>query len=266
MSKMLLDIKVCEVIRSMSTILNADQLRQLKSVMYIVFSTCTLQQDESSDIMIISDGWKYDVQDFLMSKSLEGLSQDTIERYKYELERLLCTINKNTKDITNSDISKYITVYKHIRGVKNSTLRNVRAIFSSFFAWCRDTDRIQQNPMVRVEKIKVEKVIRKPFTDEEREKLFRCTKNLRDKAILEFLYSTAIRVSELCKLNIDDINWSCKDLIVYGKGGKERKVYLNDRANMYLKEYLESRTDNDPALFVSLKSPIIAYQMMEYGI
>ncbi len=103
--------------------------------------------------------------------------------------------------------------------------------------------------------LRVEKRVKRPFTDTEREQLLRSCATIRDKAMMEFLYSTAVRVSELASLNRDDIRWSTKDLIVYGKGGKERTVYLNERTNMYLQEYLQSRTDNNPALFVGLKSP-----------
>ena len=109
--------------------------------------------------------------------------------------------------------------------------------------------------MGMVEDVKVEKIIKKPFTDEEREKLFRACTSLRDKALLEFLYSTAVRVSEFVNLDKADIRFGSCDLIVYGKGGKERRVYLNERTNMYLKEYLQSRTDNNPALFVGIIAP-----------
>ena len=134
-------------------------------------------------------------------------------------------------------------------------LKNVRAVYSSFFGWLRDRDRIRRNPMVLVESIKVEKKIRKPYTDEERERMLRKCSSLRDKALLEFLYSTAVRVSELSEINREDIRYANKELIVYGKGAKERTVYINERTNMYLKEYLESRKDNDPALFVGSKKP-----------
>lgn len=97
--------------------------------------------------------------------------------------------------------------------------------------------------------------IKRPFSDTDREMLLRNCKTLRDKAMMEFLYSTAVRVSELKNLNIEDIRWSSKDLIVYGKGGKERTVYLNERTNLYLQEYLQSRTDNNPALFVGTRKP-----------
>ena len=146
-------------------------------------------------------------------------------------------------------------MYKNLRNVSNQTLKNVRSVYSSFFAWLRDRDRIRINPMALVEDIKVEQVLKRPYSDEERERMLRECQTLRDKAMMEFLYSTAVRVSELAALNRDDIRWTSKDLTVFGKGSKERTVYLNDRTNMYMKEYLESRTDDNPALFVSLRSP-----------
>ena len=145
--------------------------------------------------------------------------------------------------------------YKATRKVANVTLRNVRAVFNSFFTWLRDRDRIRKNPMVLVSDIKVEQILKKPYTDEERELLSRNCTNLRDKAMLEFLYSTAVRVSEFLSLDRKDLNFMTRDLLVYGKGGKERIVYLNDRSCMYMKEYLDSRDDDNPALFVGLRKP-----------
>lgn len=252
----MLEKKIYQVIRSMMTTLNTEQLNMLKDTMFAVFGNCTLIEEERcTDLVVVNEGWKFDLQDFITSKSLEGKTEETLNRYFYELKRLLEYINKDTKDIKSSDISKYMHLYKRIRQVSNSTLQGMRSCYSSFFGWCHDNDRISKNPMNQVEKIKVEKTLKVAYTDEEREKMLRAAKCLRDKAILEFLYSTAVRVSELCKLNKEDIHWSTKDLTVYGKGDKERKVYLNDRSNMYLKEYLESRTDDNPALFVSLRNP-----------
>lgn len=196
-----------------------------------------------------------DLEDYLMSRALEGKTVETVKRYRYELTRLLSYVNKPVANITDGDISGYLRAYKSIRKVKNSTLKGVRAAYSSFFGWLRDRDRVRRNPMVLVEQIKVEKRIKRPFSDTDREMLLRNCKVLRDKAMMEFLYSTAVRVSELKNLNIEDIRWSSKDLIVYGKGGKERTVYLKERTNMYLQEYLQSRTDNNPALFVGTRKP-----------
>lgn len=245
--------KIMEVLRKMQTILEEESLRELKNVLYMVFSGCEIVLQ--TELQVVDDSWRTDLEDYLMSRALEGKTAETVKRYRYELTRLLSYINKPVANITDGDISGYLRAYKSIRKVKNSTLKGVRAAYSSFFGWLRDRDRVRRNPMVLVEQIKVEKRIKRPFSDTDREMLLRNCKVLRDKAMMEFLYSTAVRVSELKNLNIEDIRWSSKDLIVYGKGGKERTVYLNERTNMYLQEYLQSRTDNNPALFVGVRKP-----------
>lgn len=245
--------KIMEVLRTMQNVLGKEQLKELQATMYMVFGDCELVEDK--EIMILEDTWRIDLEDFLMSKALEGKSRETMKRYRYELNRLLSYINKSVKTITDADISNYLRTYKKLCDVSNQTLKNVRSVYSSFFTWLRDRNRISKNPMLLVEDIKVEKKLQKAYSDEERELLLRNCTVLRDKAMMEFLYSTAVRVSELIKLDRVDVRFLSKDLIVFGKGSKERTVYLNDRANMYMREYLESRTDNNPALFVSLKSP-----------
>ena len=245
--------KIMEVLRRMQTVISENQLAELKNVLSMVFAGCELQ--ENTDLRVVDRSWMEDLEDFLMSKALEGKSPETIKRYSYELNRILSYINKCVTDILPGDISGYMRMYKRVRQVGNQTLKNVRTVYSSFFAWLRDRDRIRKNPMILVEDVKVESVIRKPYSDEERERMFRACTNLRDKAMLEFLYSSAVRVSELARLDRKDIRFGTKDLIVYGKGGKERRVYINERTNLYLREYLQSRTDDHPALFVGVKAP-----------
>lgn len=245
--------KVMEVLRRMQTILEESQLHELKNVLYMVFSGCELV--ENTALRVKNNSWVIDLEDFLMSKALEGKSAETVKRYKYELQRLLSYTDKAVGDITDGDISTYLRAYKSIRSIGNQTLKNVRAVYSSFFVWLRDRDRIRKNPMTLVEGIKVEQKLRKPYTDEEREMLMRNAESLRDKAMLEFMYSTAVRVSELAALNKEDIRFTSKDLVVFGKGAKERTVYLNDRTNLYMREYLQSREDDNPALFVGTKQP-----------
>ena len=245
--------KILEVLRRMQAVLQENQMRELKNALNIVFANCSIVEETA--IRVNDRSWLVDLEDFLMSKALEGKSAETVKRYRYELKRLLSYINKAVYSVTAGDISSYMRAYKRLRQVSNQTLQNVRAVYSSFFAWLRDRGRIRKNPMQLVENIKIEKVLKKPYTDEERELLLRNCKTLRDKAMMEFLYSTAVRVSELARLNREDIHFSRKDLVVWGKGAKERRVYINDRTNMYLREYLQSRTDAEAALFVSVKSP-----------
>ena len=245
--------KIMDVLQRMQMIINEEQLKELKGVLNMVFAGCEIT--ENTELRMVDDSWMRDMNDFLMSKTLGGLTADTINRYKYELQRMLQYINKSVQNITENDISEYMRMYKCIRGVCNQTLKNVRSVYSTFFSWLRDRNRIGKNPMIMVECVKVEQKIMKPYSDEEREKMFRACTNLRDKALLEFLYSTAVRVSELKMINKTDVHFTNKDLVVYGKGSKERKVYLNDRTNMYMREYLQSRSDDNPALFVGIKSP-----------
>ena len=242
------------VLYCMQDVLQEEQLTELRNVLRNVLCTYRVES-ECQELMAVDDSWKADLDEYLMSKALEGKSPATVRRYRYELSRLLSYINKAVVNITDADISGYMRAYKRIRGVCNQTLKNIRAVYSSFFVWLRDRDRIRKNPMVLVEQIKVEKKIKKPYTDTERELMLRQCKTIRDKAIMEFFYSTAVRVSELAALNRDDIRFSTKDLTVFGKGAKERVTYLNERSHMYLKEYLDSRTDNNPALFVSERHP-----------
>ena len=227
--------KILEVLRRMQAVLQENQMRELKNALNIVFAGCKLVEETA--IQVIERSWMTDLEDFLMSKVLEGKSPETVQRYRYELKRLLSYINKAVTDVTAGDISGYMRAYKRLRQVSNQTLQNVRAVYSSFFSWLRDRNRIRENPITLVENIKTEKVLKKPYTDEEREMLLRNCKTLRDKAMLEFLYSTAVRVSELARLNREDIRFTNKDLVVFGKGAKERRVYINDRTNMYLREY-----------------------------
>mgnify|MGYP006066150529 CR=1 FL=1 len=245
--------KILEVLRRMQAVLQEEQMQELQCALHIVFTGCELV--EETGLRTIDRSWEDDLEDFLMSKALEGKSPETVKRYHYELSRLLSYINKAVADIMPGDISGYMRMYKKIRQVSNQTLKNVRTVYSSFFGWLRDRDRVRENPMILVEDVKVEQVLKKPYTDEERERMLRACECLRDKAMLEFLYSTAVRVSELARLDRKDVRFGSKDLIVYGKGAKERRVYLNDRTNMYMREYLQSRTDNNSALFVSVKSP-----------
>ena len=245
---------ILEVIRSMQGEIPDEKLQELQMNMRCILEEYNVTRKEK-ELSMIDTGWELNLQVYLLSKNLEGKTQSTIKRYEYELKRLLCYINKPVMKIGAGDVSRYLRCYKAIRRVSNQTLKNVRACFSSFFGWLRDHGRIKENPMMLVENVKVEQRIKKPFDDEERELLLRNCKCLRDKALMEFLYSTAIRVSELVRLNVEDVRFGEKDLIVYGKGQKERIVYINDKANLYLREYLECRKDTNRALFVSENHP-----------
>ena len=153
--------KIMEVLRRMQTVISEEQLGELKNVLNMVFAGCELQ--ENTDLRVVDGSWRDDMEDFLMSKALGGLAVDTVDRYRYELTRMLSYVNKAVKEITEGDVSGYLRAYKRLRKVCNQTLKNVRSVFSTFFSWLRDRGRIIKNPMALVENIKVEKKIRKPL-------------------------------------------------------------------------------------------------------
>jgi len=168
---------------------------------------------------------------------------------------MLQYLNKPVDEITEADLFLYISAYQKRRRVSNAYLDNIRLVFSSFFGWLSSKGYISRNPAAGLEPIKTEKRIKKPLSDIELEKLRRKCNIERDLALIEFLYSTGVRMSELVALNRQDIDFNSMDVIVYGKGSKEREAYLTAASCMHLKEYLDSRTDDNEALFVSLKAP-----------
>lgn len=204
------------------------------------------------------------LQEFLDVKSLEGCSSATIENYRFNLSKFLIKLDKSPLEITTQEIRKYLADYKRERGVSNRTLDNMRRVYTSFFHYLQREGYITKDPTAAVNRIKTDKIIKSPFSDEEMEKMRDAAKNLREKALIEILYSTGMRIGELASLNREDINWDTSSAIVFGKGAKEREVYFNVRSQMALKKYLDTRVDKDPALFVGLQSPYKRLQVSTY--
>lgn len=229
-------------------------IEELKSVLYCVLSEYDISE-KSTELQSVDESWKEELGAFLVRKRVEGRSEGTIEQYNLHLSRMLQYINKPVKEITEADLFMYISAYKKRREVSNVYLDNIRLVFSSFFGWLNNKGYIAKNPASGLDPIKTEKRIKKPLSDMELETLRRSCLIKRDTALIEFLYSTGVRVSELIALNRQDIDFNNMDAVVYGKGAKERETYLNAAACMHLKEYLNSRTDENEALFVSLKAP-----------
>lgn len=181
---------------------------------------------------------------------IQGRSQKTIDRYQYVIRRMLDTVKMPTRKITVYHLRSYLASEKE-RGIADSTLEGYREVFSAYYSWLQKESMIDKNPTVNLGKIKIPKKQKELLTDVDMEKLHRACNSIRDRAIIAFLDSTACRISEMTELNIKQVNFDKKELIVHGKGDKERPVILTDVAAMLLKEYLASRKDDSEALFVS---------------
>ena len=131
----------------------------------------------------------------------------------------------------------------------------MRRNLSSFFSWLEEEDYILKSPMRRIHKIKTKTVVKEVISDESMEMMRDSCTELRDLAMIDLLYSTGIRVGELVNLNIANVDFERRECVVYGKGDKERRVYFDAKAKIHLQNYLAARTDNNPALFVTLDAP-----------
>ena len=168
---------------------------------------------------------------------------------------MLDTVNLPINEITTETLRNYLSNYKNNSTAGMVTIDNIRRTLSSFFAWLENEDYIIKSPVRRIHKVKATKKVKETLTDENLEKLRDTCSNVRDLAILELLISTGMRIGELTRLNISDMNFQERSCIVLGKGNAEREVYFSAKSKMYIKKYLETRTDNNEALFVSLIKP-----------
>ena len=239
--------KIVNILNEMADYLNVAQMRKLQEVLIYNFSEETPKKEEISNEEYLKM--------FIDAKKIEGCSMRTLEYYhqtvKHMLQKVKCPIRK----ITTDQMRNYLADYQQINNCGKVTIDNIRRNISSFFSWLEEEDYILKSPMRRIHKIKTKKAVKEIISDEMIEVLRDNCNNKRDLAIIDLLYSTGIRVGELVGLNISDINFEERECVVYGKGDKERRVYFDAKAKLHLQNYIKSRTDNNPALFVTLDSP-----------
>ena len=239
--------KIVLVLNEMSEYLSIAQLKKLQEVIIKTFA-----ENEVSKKDIPNNEF---LEMFLSAKRIEGCSERTIKYYKTTVEHLLSHTEVSVRKITTEEIREYLSNYQKQNNCSNVTIDNVRRNISSFFSWLEEEDYILKSPMKRIHKIKTKTVVKSTISDEGIEKLRDHCKEKRDLAIIDLLYSTGIRVGELVNLNIDDIDFEGRECVVYGKGDKERRVYFDAKTKVHLKEYIENRTDDNTALFVTLDAP-----------
>lgn len=189
------------------------------------------------------------LQAYLSAMRIEGRSPKTIERYDYIIGKMKKALGIPTRQITVYHLRRYLAD-KKTGGLSDRTLEGERQIFSAYFNWLQRENLISENPTANLGTIKSQKKVKKIYTDTDIERLKYGCKTIRDRAIISFLLSTGCRISEMIQLNRSDIQIDKLECTVLGKGNKERTVYLNGVTAMLLDEYLKSRIDDSPALFV----------------
>jgi len=239
--------KIVIVLNEMAEYLSIAQMKKLQEVIMKTFA-------ENNAMKVNISNEEY-LNMFLAAKRIEGCSDRTIKYYKVTVEHMFGRLTSEVRKITTDDIRRYLAEYQQINSCSKVTVDNVRRNLSSFFSWLEEEDYILKSPMRRIHKIKTKQPVKEIITDEMIERIRDNCKCSRDLAIIDLLYSTGIRVGELVGLNISDIDFEERECIVYGKGDKERRVYFDAKAKLHLQNYLKSRTDHNPALFVTLDAP-----------
>lgn len=237
-----------KVLKEMEEVLDYSQLAMLQQSMIKNFSPqkALYQFSSNEDYMEL----------FLKSKKLEGCSDQTIYYYRRTIKHFLEEIDVSVIQLSAEEIRDYLSNYQTVHGCSRISLDNIRRNLSSFFSWLENEDFILKSPFKKIHKVKSAKVMKEAISDEDIE-LIRdlCCDNLRDIAMIDLLLSTGIRVGELVNLDIADINFEERECIVFGKGDKERRVYFDYKTKVHLQDYVESRTDSNPALFVTFVYP-----------
>ncbi|MCT2877704.1 site-specific tyrosine recombinase/integron integrase [Lactobacillus delbrueckii] len=239
-----MDENFVEIINEMAEVLNAAQLKRLQEVLLKRFAKSEPENQPINNMEFLDK--------FLEAKKIEGCSDRTIKYYQATVERLLANISQPIRKVTTEQMREYLVNYQKINDCGKTTIDNIRRNISSFFSWLEEEDYILKSPMRRIHKIRTKKAVKNIISDEEIERLRDGCKCIRDVAMIDLLYSTGIRVGELVRLNIADINFSERECVVFGKGDKERRVYFDAKSKIHLLNYLESRHDENPALFVTL--------------
>ena len=250
---------ITEVMQQMLTYLNNAQLKQLKQAIeqtlchYEVTDTRVKPEENDNNDLIAM---------FIAAKRVEGCSERTLKYYQTTINTLVSSLGKNVRHIITKDLRTYLTDYQNKNQSSRVTIDNIRRILSSFFSWLEDEAIIIKSPVRRIHKVKTVSRIKETYSDEDLEKMRDRCEELRDLAMIDMLASTGMRVGEMVLLNRADINFSERECVVFGKGGKERIVYFDAKAKLHLQEYLGSRTDNNPALFVTFRAP---YKRLQIG-
>lgn len=239
--------KIVTVLNEMSEYLSIAQMKKLQEIIIKTFA-----ENEAAKTDIANDEF---LKMFLAAKRIEGCSDRTISYYQTTIKHLLSKTENSVRKITTEEMREYLSNYQKRNSCSNVTIDNVRRNISSFFSWLEEEDYILKSPMRRIHKIKTKTVVKSTISDEGIELLRDNCKEKRDLAIIDLLYSTGIRVGELVNLNIEDIDLEGRECVVYGKGDKERRVYFDAKAKVHLKEYIETRIDDNEALFVTLDAP-----------
>ena len=246
---------ISEITRQMIPYLDNEQMKHLQNILQHsmwnveiqILDHETPQQENPTNQDLLNM--------YLSAKRVEGCSDKTLRYYETSMLRFFNSVKCQVTHIQTEEIRTYLSEYQQKTQCSRSNIDNIRRILSSFFTWLEDENYIIKSPVRRIHKIRSSQTVKETYSDESLETMRDQCGCIRDLAMIDLLASTGMRVGELVRLNVEDIDFENRECVVFGKGSKERPVYFDARTKIHLKNYLASRTDDNPALFVSLLSP-----------
>jgi len=187
---------------------------------------------------------------YLSALRVQGRSPKTLERYRYILGRLLASAAAPARLLTVYHLRRHLAD-EQARGISDRTLEGERQVYSAFFGWLHREGLLDRNPAANLGPVKYQKQIKTCYSEVDVERLKMAASTPRDRAIIAFLSATGCRVSEMTRLDRQDVDLLSRECRVLGKGNKQRLVYLSPVACMSVRDYLSTRQDAHPALFLN---------------
>ena len=257
---------ISNITTSLVNAFDVETTNKIKDILILEMRNIEIREIETG-LVVSRDRRSYIIQKFLACKKLSGLTERSLKAYYVECLKFLKIINKNIEDIAVDDIRYYLALSKR-KKLSDVTIDNQRRYLNTFFDWCLNEEIIKRNPVKKISKIKTIKKQKEAFTEYEIEKMRNflvngktyCGRNakehikeikLRNIAIFEVLLSTGVRVTELINIDKNQVEGGQDELIILGKGKKERKIYLNAKARISIQNYLQTRKDSEKHLFVA---------------
>lgn len=232
----------------------ADQVERIGKLLDKAAANYEVAEKETS-LAVIDEDLPRLVKLYLSSKKLEGLSDATIENYAGRLRLFFEEVRRPPQDIQTNDIRMYLVTYQIQKGISDRSLDKCRQILNGFFEWCLNEEYIPKNPCKNIKEIKYEVEPRHSLTRYQLEQVRRLCETPRELAIVDVLYSTGCRVAELVNMKLSDINTKDNSVKIVGKGRKHNTVYLNEKAQISLNEYVPTRKGDSDYIFQSERSP-----------
>lgn len=253
-----------DVVRAMSDSLDGEQLDKLQNVLYVQFHGKKITEDKCELQATGTDSDTAKVRLFVASKKVSGRQSNTLAQYVREIGSCRNALNKSFEDITTMDLRWYFGMLREHNGISMVTLQGRMRYLNSFWTFLQKENMVSENPIARIESLRIESTIKQAFTAKEMEALRLSCNRSRDRALIEFLHATGVRVSELCSLKVGDVDLYKQEFKVMGKGRKERRLYVSDVACFHLFRYFRDRMAKegltveelaDKPLFTAVKKP-----------